>query len=86
MRTTVYVLLFLLTIQAFASITMNNTNEKQLSALLHNNWYNLLPQRVIQERAKLLTLLSPLSNSTIGAAHALSQHLHKRHGAFLRGF
>jgi len=71
MRVTVWVLVAVLLLWVGrAGISMSNANDKQLPALLSNKWYDLLPQRVINERTSLLKLLAPASNLTTTAIHA----------------
>ena len=81
MRTTVFLILCLVAVLGLASFDMSNTNDKELSALLSHKWYNLLPQRVINERANLLKQLSPGNGSNITTIHA--QAIRRMH--LLRG-
>ena len=70
MRSTVLLLFYLLVYLAVASFDMSNTNDKELAALLSDKWYDLLPAKVITERANLLKLLAPATNATAAVSHA----------------
>ena len=71
MRITVLLLLFILLTNALAYFSMNNTNDKEIGALVNQTWYDLLPQQTIQERNNLLKLLAPSYNASFHAVHAL---------------
>lgn len=71
MRTTVLLLLCLLLTTSFGLYSMNNTNDKEIGPLVNHTWYNLLPQKVIQERNTLLNILAPPSNGSFLTTHAL---------------
>ena len=71
MRITVFLVLSLLLSACIAGISMKNANDKQLPALVSGKWYNLLSKKVVTERANLLKLLGPGSNSTGSAVHGM---------------
>lgn len=71
MKTAAVLLLCFLMTTALCYFSMNNTNDKEIGALVNHTWYDLLPQKVIQERTYLLNLLGPNHNASFYATHAL---------------
>ena len=69
MRTIGFLISLIIISQVFASLDISNVNDKQLQALVTNNWYALLPQKVITERINLLNLLSPGAGVTTNVTH-----------------
>jgi len=70
MRTTVLVLFCLLLSTSLCYFSMNNTSNKEIGSLVNHTWYDLLPQKVIQERINLLNLLGPHNGSSLHVTHA----------------
>lgn len=79
MRPALFLSLVLLVCLSLALTTdLSATSDNQLGAMLNNNWYDLLPAKIRDEKSELLKLLQPTQSSGT-EAHHLALQARNRH-------
>ena len=79
MRPVLFLSLVLLVCLSLAVATdLSASSDHQLGALLSNNWYDLLPAKIRDEKSELLKLLQPTQSSGT-EAHHLALQVRNRH-------